>query len=203
MTASTTFSTAAQYFSALVRSLPAPVWDGPGLGEWDLRSLVGHTTRAMSTVGEYLDRPATVVDVESPEEYYARARAAIAAGRVTGIVERGRQAGLELGADPAAAVAAQVAAVLEKLGDGADRPIRVMGGLGMRLHDYLPTRTFELAVHSLDIAAATGVDFPLPADVATETTQLAARAAVHLGESAPLLRALTGRAPLPDGFSVV
>ncbi|GAA4742125.1 maleylpyruvate isomerase N-terminal domain-containing protein [Gordonia alkaliphila] len=203
MTALTTFSAAAQQFSALVGRLPAPAWEGPGLGDWDLRSLVGHTSRAMSTVAEYLDRPATVIDVESPEEYYARARAAIAAGRVTGIVERGRQAGLELGTDPAAAVAAQVAAVLERLGDGADRPIRVMGGLGMRLHAYLPTRTFELAVHSLDIAAATGVDLRLPMDVANETTQLAARTAVQLGAAAPFLRALTGRAPLPDGFSVV
>ena len=33
---------------------------------------------------------------------------------------------------------------------------------GMRVAAYLPTRTFELCVHGLDIAAATGVPVDLP-----------------------------------------
>jgi len=33
-------------------------WDRPGLGEWDVRSLVGHTSRALLTVETYLARPA-------------------------------------------------------------------------------------------------------------------------------------------------
>ena len=35
-------------------------------------------------------------------------------------------------------------------------------GGGMRVSDYLPTRTFELTVHCLDIARATGLDFVPP-----------------------------------------
>ena len=44
--------------------------DEPGLGEWDVRSLVGHTSRALLTVETYLSRPAEVVEVESTAEYY-------------------------------------------------------------------------------------------------------------------------------------
>lgn len=199
----TTFTAAAQGFSSLVHTIPSDAWDGPGLGEWDLRSLVGHTVRAMTTVVQYLDRPAAVVDVDSAAEYYSRARAAVASGAITGIVERGREAGRALGPDPVATVDAQVVEVLEKLDDGADRPILVAGDMGMRLHDYLPTRTFELAVHSLDIAAAAGLDFELPPAVLAETTVLAARIAVELGSGVQVLTALSGRTDLPSGFSVV
>ena len=57
----------------------------------------------------------------------------------------------------------------------------VIGGAGIRLHTYLPTRTFELAVHGLDIARAVDISFPLPADVLEEATGLAARIAVAEG----------------------
>ena len=46
-----------------------------------------------------------------------------------------------------------------------DPLIAVIGGLGIRLNDYLPTRTFELAVQASDIVRATGIEFALPAEV--------------------------------------
>jgi hypothetical protein len=76
-------------------------------------------------------------------------------------------------------------------------------GAGIRLHTYLPTRMFELAVHGLDIARAVGVSFALPADVLEETTALAARIAVAEGHGETVLLALTGRAGLPSSFSAV
>ena len=85
----------------------------------------------------------------------------------------------------------------------SDPLIAVIGGLGIRLHTYLPTRTFELAVHGLDIARATGLSFTLPADVLDEATVLAARIAVATGDGEIVLTALTGRAALPPSFSVV
>ena len=86
----------------------------------------------------------------------------------------------------------------------AENPlIEVIGGLGIRLHTYLPTRTFELAVHSLDIARATGLSFTLPADVLEEATVLAARISAATGEAETVLLSLTGRAALPPSFSVV
>ena len=50
----TTYVSAARSFSTLVHRIPGDRWDGTGLGEWDLRALVGHTSRAVTTVAEYL-----------------------------------------------------------------------------------------------------------------------------------------------------
>lgn len=198
-----TYASAASSFARLVREIPPGRWDGPGLGEWDLRSLVGHAARALITVGTYLDSTAGREDIAGPVEYFARMKAEAGSVDPAAVVERGRQAGIDLGADPAASVEAMVAAVLGKLGDGGDRLISVIGGQGIRLHSYLPTRTFELAVHGLDIAAAAGIAFELPDDVLDEATVLAARIAVAIGGGPALLMALTGRAALPSSFSVV
>lgn len=198
-----TYSSAASSFAGLVRAIPAERWDDPGLGVWDLRSLVGHASRALTTVETYLDSTAEHEDITRPEQYFARMKAVPGIADPAGVAERGRQAGLELGADPAGSVEAKVAAVLDRLGDGEDRLIQAIGGLGVRLHTYLPTRTFELAVHSLDIAAAAHVGFALPDDVMDEAAVLAARVAVAIGGGATLLMALTGRTALPPSFSVV
>jgi hypothetical protein len=79
----------------------------------------------------------------------------------------------------------------------------VIGGMGIRLRQYLPTRIFELAVHGLDIARAAGVSFSLPNDVLADATALAARTAVTVGDGETVLMALTGRGSLPPSFSVV
>jgi hypothetical protein len=73
----------------------------------------------------------------------------------------------------------------------------------MRVGSYLPIRTFELVVHSLDIGAAIGIDVPLSVPVLAHTAALAARIAVVLGDGPIVLSALTGRRPLPNDFSVV
>ncbi len=110
------------------------------------------------------------------------------------IVERGRQAGRDLGDDPVAAVDELVERVMGELETAGDPLIEVIGGLGIRLHTYLPTRIFELAVHGLDIARATGLSFELPADVLDVATVLAARIGVETGRGDTLLMSLTGRA---------
>lgn len=195
------YRAAANSFADLVRRLPADRWEGPGLGEWDLRALVGHAARSLVTVITYLDMPAERVDIASPQEYY-RVAAAVAAEEGAGVVERGRRAGIELGSDPASAVEALAAEALGKLTGRGDELIAVLGGAGMRLFAYLPTRTFELAVHGLDIADATGVDFALPDEVCATAVALGARVAAAMGHGEVLLRALTGRATLPQRFSV-
>ena len=82
-------------------------------------------------------------------------------------------------------------------------PLIVTIAGGMRVDAYLPTRIFELAVHSLDIAAAIGVPATLPAPVLADALQLAAEIVTLRGEGEGLLLSLTGRRPLPDGYSVV
>lgn len=197
----TTYLSAVATFADLVRRIPPDAWDGPGLGDWDLRSLVGHTSRALVTVREYLDTTAGAEDVASAHGYYALLRTAPT--DPAAIVERGRRAGAGLGAEPAAAVDALAAEVSGLLAGRQDRLIAVIGGLGIRLYSYLPTRTFELAVHGLDIATAAGIPLELPPAVLEEAVALAARTAVSLGDGPAVLRALTGRDSLIQGFTVV
>ncbi|GAC1407640.1 MAG: maleylpyruvate isomerase N-terminal domain-containing protein [Mycobacterium sp.] len=198
-----TFASAAHSFAALAHDIPADRWDGPGLGDWDLRSLVGHASRSLITVSTYLKQPAEREDISSPQEYYATMNPAALGLAPAGIVERGRQAGRDLGDDPAATVDGLVSRVLGELSGAGDPLITVIGGAGIRLRMYLPTRTFELAVHALDTARAVGISFALPTDVLNEATGLASRIGVAEGYGETVLLALTGRAELPPAFSIV
>ncbi|MGY1814059.1 maleylpyruvate isomerase family mycothiol-dependent enzyme [Blastococcus sp. SYSU D00820] len=175
-------------------------WSAPGLGEWDVRALVGHTSRSLLTVEEYLGRPAAAVEVGSAAGY-VRATRVMAAG--PGVADRGRQAGTALGADPAAAVAGLAARVLPLVAaaDGGQLLTTVAGG--MRLADYLPTRTLELVVHTADLATALGRPAQLPPAAARQALAVVADLAVDGEQAAPLLLAATGRAGLPAGFSVL
>ena len=180
---------AAEAFAYLVARLPHDL-SGPGLGEWDLRALVGHTSRSLVTVSTYLRRPADAVDVATPAAYLVAMRRLAAGPEVT---ERGRQAGLALGEDPAGAVRTLVEAVADDLvGATADQLLTTLAG-GMRLRDYLPTRTFELVVHGTDVAAAAGLDWSPPSAALAESLALAAQAALESGAGVPVLRSLTGR----------
>ncbi|MCW2554166.1 MAG: hypothetical protein JWR78_3947 [Mycobacterium sp.] len=198
-----TFASAAGAFATLVRAIPESAWDGPGLGDWDLRALVGHASRSLITVSTYLQHPAEREDVTSPADYYVQIMEYASNTGAEAITERGRQAGRELGEHPAATIEALRQRVLGELAGVDDPLIEVIGGLGIRLSNYLPTRVFELAVHGLDIAGATGVDFAVPAPVLEEATVLAARIGVALGQGETVLAALTGRSALPVTFSVV
>lgn len=197
------FASAARSFAALVRRLPVDAWNGPGLGDWDLRSLVGHTSRSLITVSTYLTAPAEHEDVTSAAEYYLKVTPAALGIDPAAVAERGRQAGRDLGDDPAATVDRLVAQALADIDAAGDPLITVIGGLGIRLSTYLPTRTFELAVHGLDIARAVGLSYEPPAEVLAEATALAGQIAVASGHGAAVLLALTGRAPLPQDFSLV
>ncbi|BBY31889.1 maleylpyruvate isomerase family mycothiol-dependent enzyme [Mycolicibacterium sediminis] len=202
MTAAT-FAAAAEAVTDLVRRIPPDAWDGPGLGDWELRSLVGHASRSFVTVSTYLRSPADRVDLTSAVDYVVRMRDYAADLGAADVAERGRQAGRDLGADPAAAIEALASDALADMAGAGDPVITVIGGLGIRLSDYLPTRTFELAVHGLDVARAAGVEIVLPRAVVEEAAVLATRVGVALGSGETALLALTGRTVLPPGFSVV
>jgi len=200
--ATATFESAAGFFVDLVDTIPPTAWDGPGLGEWDLRSLVGHTGRSLITVTTYLTRPTDVVDVASAVEYYRWTVQQIGADPA-GVAERGRQAGIALGEDPAAAVRLlrddAVTAIRQVDGDPI---IETIAG-GMHVSAYLPTRIFELTVHTLDIAAALGRAVTAPAEPLGDALDLAAKLALLKGDGEELLLGLTGRRPLPKNYSVL
>ncbi len=199
----TVFASAAAAFARLVRTVPETAWDGPGLGEWDLRALVGHTSRSLITVSDYLRTPADTVDVDDAVAYYLWVREFMGSAGAEAIDERGRQAGRALGTDPAATVDGLVARALADVDAAGDPAIRVIGGLGIRLSEYLQTRVFELVVHGMDIARATGLDADLPIEAVEQAAVLATRVAVRLGHGETVLAALTGRTNLPPGYSVV
>src|SRR5215207_2772065 len=193
------FSDAAEWFVRTVL-LVGDRWNQPGLGEWDIRAFVGHTSRSLLTVETYLARPAATVELASAMDYF-RATSAAAAGPA--VAARGRDAGTALGSDPAGAVAEIAARVIPLVDaqDGSELVTTIAGG--MRLADYLPTRTFELAVHTADLAAALGVPPEVPAAAAAQALAIVAELAVADGLAGPLLLAATGRPGLPAGFSVL
>jgi uncharacterized protein (TIGR03083 family) len=182
-----------------VAALVGDRWDRPGLGEWDVRALVGHTSRSFLTVEEYLDRPAAVVEIDTAADYY-RAVSALASGDA--VAQRGRDAGAALGAEPASAVAQIAARVLRDLDarDGSELVTTIAGG--MRLLDYLPTRTFELAVHTSDLAQALGEPLDVPATAADQALSIVSELAVTRGRAGELLLLATGRQGVPS-FSVL
>jgi hypothetical protein len=193
------FTDAAEWF-VRTAALVGDRWDRSGLGEWDVRALVGHTSRSLLTVETYLARPAVAVEVASAADYFRATRAAAADPAVAA---RGRDAGTALGTDPAAAVAEIAARVLPLVDtqDGTELVTTIAGG--MRLGDYLPTRTFELAVHTADLATALGVPPDVPATAAAQALRVVTDLAVTDGLAGPLLLAATGRPGLPVGFSVL
>ena len=200
--ATATFESAANCFADLVDTIPISALDGPGLGEWDLRSLIGHTSRSLTTVTTYLAQPAERVEVESTAVYY-RFTVQFIGADPAGVAERGRQAGIALGDDPAAAVRGLLNdAITAVRGVRGDPVITTIAG-GMRFSDYLPTRVFELVVHTLDIAAALDREVSAPPQPLADALQLAAELALRNGDGQALLLALTGRKALPEGYSVL
>jgi hypothetical protein len=193
------FADAAAWFVRMA-ALVGDRWSRPGLGEWDVRDLVGHTSRSLLTVETYLARPADALEVDSALAYY-RATRAMAAGPA--VAQRGRDAGTALGTDPAAAVAEIAARVLPLVDaqHGTQLLTTIVGG--MRFADYLPTRTFELAVHTADLAAALGEPLAVPARAAAQALQLVTDLAVTEGLAGELLLAATGRQGLPVGYTVL
>lgn len=186
-------------------------WNEVGLGEWSVRDLIGHTSRALSTVETYLDLAAekdaagsvAPVEVTSPAAYFARA---LAAGTPEIIAQRGRETAATLGARPAAAVAAIAARVLARVATlNGTEPADTPAGR-IRIAEYLPSRTLELTVHTSDLLQSQGVpaaEQTVPQAAAAATLHVLADLAVRQGVAAPLLRAATGRAPLAAGFSVL
>lgn len=187
---------------AAAAAVPADAWDAPGLGEWTVRDLVGHAGRSFVTVSEYLAAGAGLtVELAHPFDY-GRAAALVAAdpGAVT---ERGRAAGRALGADPVTElVRLRDKAVADLAAHPDDAPCTTVVGI-MRLADYLPSRIFELVVHTDDLRRA--LDIPGDAPMGARVVALAFAAGLA-GEDeryAEVLRALTGRAALPPGYAVM
>ena len=195
------YAQAATLFVETVARVQGPQWQQMALGEWTVRDLVGHTNRALATVEMYLDKPAKSVELTRPMDYFLRAKASLA--DPAAVAERGRAAGKALGDEPAAVVRITATRVLARLASEPDAALVTTPVGGMRLIDYLPTRIFELTVHTLDLAAAVSLEVTVSDTAAQLVFALIGDLALQTGKAAPLLLATTGRGPLQAGFSVL
>lgn len=192
---------AVEFFVDIVGRIPSEAWDGPGLGIWTIRDLVGHTSRSIAGLADVLPERAGKVDVHSAAHHY---HISLAPDDIDDVIaERGKSAGEQLGPDPvqtvhnmAETILPQVAALPE------DTIVRYNNG-GIRLGDYLATRVLEITVHSMDLCVAMGQELEPPREALSVTLHLLADLGVDSGVGGKLALAATGRGVLPDRFSVL
>jgi uncharacterized protein (TIGR03083 family) len=197
------FDSAARWFLEVSASATNH-YDAPGLGEWSVRDLLGHTSRSLSTVETYLDVStfdSGPVDLADAVAYYLAIAGALA--DTAAVAQRGRDAGAALGEDPLATLSALVLRVPELVRAApATALVRTPFGT-MTLEGYLPTRTLELTVHTCDLAAALGVTADVPREAVAEAFAVIGGLAAAQGTASAALLALTGRRPLPADYSVL
>ena len=196
-----TYLEAGDYFVSIVDSIEIDAFDAPALGEWCVRDLVGHTYRSFTTVLSYSAVPSDKVDFERPVDYFLRLLSSdVNHGH---IAERGRAAGLEIIEDPKMMVRGFAMYVKNKLEELSDD--HIMGTLtgGMRLIDYLPTRTFELIIHTMDLTNALGAESSPPRRGMETTLQMIGQLALNRGYAQDLIFSSTGRDGLARGFTVL
>lgn len=193
------FAAATAWFVDVVRDVDGR-WDEHGLGEWTVRDLVGHTARALLTVETYLAQPATREEVADAAGYYLLGRSVDPAS----IAARGREAGAAMGVDVVADVAGMAQRAFDAVAEAPDGALLTTRLGGMRLDRYLDTRTLELVVHTLDLAAALGrPPDDAPAAALTRVLVVLAELAVRSGDGPAVCLALAGRRPLPERYSAL
>jgi uncharacterized protein (TIGR03083 family) len=194
------FAVASDAVVDLVAAVPDDAWERPGLGEWTVRELVAHTLRAWTTVCDYLDEP--VPPPGTPALTAARylAQGMAVPGIHEGVARRARDDAAALGERPAGAARAAAASARERVDtEPGDRLLPTRIGV-MTLDEYLRTRAFELTVHGLDVARATGLGTPSGLRAAAvPAVGLAAEFAGERGDAVALLAAATGR-PTAAGY---
>lgn len=178
------FRAASEYFVDCVAAVPAERFEAAWSDEWRVVDLIGHGNRANVLPVEYYERP---VPIAGPEYVLPE-----------NIAERGRQAVADLGDDPAAAVRAASARALATIA-AAPEDAKVGTPFGEQtLASYLRSRTAELVLHGMDLAVAVDV----PAEALVECGCSLLERAVRSGNGPLVVRALSGRSALPEGFSV-
>lgn len=182
------YKLAVGFFLDTVAVIKPDQWENNALGVWNLRDLVGHTARAITNV-----------------ELYAKVGAGgrtVDRANSEAVVERGREAGRQLGDDPLVAVRAHAERVLAFM-DGIpdDHTLDAVAG-NMTLLGYLPSRVQELTTHSIDIARTIGHEAEPPDECLRVSLYWYVDRLIQRGTGVEVVLALTGREPLPDGFNV-
>ncbi len=201
------FVEAAQWYRDLVAGIDLELMDSSGLGEWNLRELIAHTSRATSVVEEYFRH--SPVDETPPKDddpfgmagaYYASAmrKSALHAE----VAERGRLEASLLGTDPRPEIEARVQRAIATVRSAPEGALFVTRFGTVGFAGYLCTRTVELVVHGIDVCDALGIEANVPALAARVVLAVLAEIVSHQGQTAPVIRALAGRSPLIPAFGV-
>ncbi len=187
------FRDAADYLVNAAHAVPDNAWGAPGLGEWNVRDLLGHACRSFLTFADYVsETPPSEVEVANAIEYFAWFQQ-IPAGDHAAITQRGRDAGAALGADPVAATVELRARALDALDAAPDDRVMKTAAGGMLVHEYLRTRTFELVVHTIDLRHAIGRPVEPPASAAAEVLEILSALTVRGKHVSRVVAMLTGR----------
>ncbi len=185
------FRFASTWYRSLVGAVDDHRWDQAALGDWSVRELVAHTTRAYKTIVEY-----TGGDVKDDTEIYS------AAGYFrTVLAEQTPHVHIAARAKREAADVADPVSLVDDWAAKAERVVEASAPAGpvhtfvgeMQLDQYLATRVVELVIHGLDLAAA--IDLPTPAPASS--ARVALEVLLDLGRAEDLssiLCLLTGRA---------
>lgn len=168
-------------------------WGRPALGEWDLAELTAHTTRALTTPVQYLDRPAgSTPDLDGPAAYFIAYLDGRDEDLAAAIAGRARAEASAV-ADPVAEYRTALHTLDGRLAS-VDGDVVVATPFGsMTVADYLPTRLLEVTVHGLDIAAALGHRWDPPRATVRAVLGILADIAVARGDATGLISLLTGR----------
>ena len=192
------FQESVRQFVEVVEQIPEHAWEREGLGSWSVRELVAHVVRIIDRTAAYA-RVSGTVDTESAATYYVHAMSS--PGVNEAIAARARASVGLLGDDPARAartIGEGTLAVVDTL-DGDAAVVTPFGT--MRLANYLPTRILEVVLHTLDVARAVGISVVPTRSALSVTLSLLAEIAVEHGDGVAVVLALSGRQPLPDGYS--
>lgn len=196
----TGFDEAADDFVRVVHQIRPDQLHLPGLGSWNVVELIAHTARSFTNIEQVLHgRADNTTRLDSPAAYF---RAAFAAPDVhLDIAERGRHSASELGTDVAAQVdEMRVAAKQLVAATADDAELAHWTGI-ISFIDYLPTRVVEFVIHTSDLRTACHLDGEAPDTAAAVTLAVL----TQLADDRPtkLIRALTGRATLPEGYNLL
>jgi uncharacterized protein (TIGR03083 family) len=196
----TAFVEAANDFVHVVDQVRPDHLDRPALGSWNVLELIAHTARSFTNIGHFLHGYTdNTTRLDSPVAYF---RAAFNSPDVhTDIADHARDSAAELGTDIATRIAAMAADAKHLVATTADDAELTHWTGIIALVDYLPTRVVELVIHTSDLRAALEFAGEPPATAAAVTLAVLSQ----LAEDQPgqLIRALTGRATLPDGFNLL
>lgn len=190
----------------LVAEIPADAWEAPGLGDWTVRELVAHIRRSWTLIGTYLAEPEPAAGQAGAKGTAATyfAQGLVDPAIHVGVLQRGREDAAELGPDPVAALAESARIARSQVAATPPNRLIVTRIFPLPFHEFVRTRAYELTVHGLDLARATGLDVPADLQQAiSPALRLTANIADARGLAIPLLLAATGREALPSGFTLL